>query len=453
MSCPTNANIGFVTLSNGPIKQLDLNNIIVKAPPLSIALATTTIRPVLRGNIIEDSTATSSTCSYKGTTYHLVNIQICAVMNIGYTLPGQKNSPVAELIMTFRSPEGNNLSGILLCVPIYDSGTVSHAAYLSQVIDTDIPSCKYTKTPNIQYSDTPYRVFNTGSMTKCIIEACNDRNALAYNYIKNQSKCILYDSNPIKRIKKNDKEVNVFFGTVDHNVSNKTCNIKTNSTDKSVSNLESIFYSWEGDTTHTSIAYKTCFETISEDDEIHSKSLYVVVFPNGIHLPPSHFQQLVLQLNGTLLPYMVPPDISDGNATIQKYDIDDDNNTVPSIISDDGILNSKQVSTCTDSFKYRFEYFTLPPRSKRFMIKAPEKCPYYKTTQYKCVPFNQLKDLSGSYVVPGNKTLNDILKEENQTVESDDVQDTGKNEDMVANIMIVVALGLLAAGTYVIIKK
>jgi hypothetical protein len=42
-----------------------------------------------------------------------------------------------------------------------------------------------------------------------------------------------------------------------------------------------------------------------------------------------------------------------------------------------------------------------------------EKCPYYKTSQYKCVPFNQLHDLSGNpqdaYVIPGNSSLQNVL--------------------------------------------
>jgi hypothetical protein len=76
-----------------------------------------------------------------------------------------------------------------------------------------------------------------------------------------------------------------------------------------------------------------------------------------------------------------------------------------------------QVSTCTDDFTHNFVYYTQPPRipsSPSSSSGINNRCPYYQTTQYKCVPFNQLKDLSGQYVIPGAKTLNTILGESQQ---------------------------------------
>ena len=113
---------------------------------------------------------------------------------------------------------------------------------------------------------------------------------------------------------------------------------------------------------------------------------------------------------------MIPPAIRAGDSTLRSYTFDDDGNKVPSVISQDGIIYSTPISSCTDEFRNRFEYFTLPPRLPTSVSARynSEQCPYYKTTEYKCMPFNQLKDLSGAYVVPGNKTLDTILYEQQQ---------------------------------------
>ena len=90
------------------------------------------------------------------------------------------------------------------------------------------------------------------------------------------------------------------------------------------------------------------------------------------------FQQLLIQLNGSLTPY------------------------------DTSGTTNKTISVSSDYFRNRLEYFILPPRSSSRQFNT-EQCPYYKTSQYKCMPFNQLKDLSNNYVIPGSKTLNTIL--------------------------------------------
>ncbi len=192
-------------------------------------------------------------------------------------------------------------------------------------------------------------------------------------------------------------------------------------------NLESIFYEWENDTSQTSLAYKTCFETIDANNNPTSKSLYIVVFPNGIHLSQAGYQQLLIQLNANLPPYMIPPAIRGGDATLRSYKFDDEGNKVPTITSQDGIIYHTPISSCTDEFRHRFEFFTFPPRLPNSVSAKfnSEQCPYYKTTQYKCVPFNQLADLSGNYVIPGNKTLDTILYERQQAQLKENAGDIG----------------------------
>ena len=84
-------------------------------------------------------------------------------------------------------------------------------------------------------------------------------------------------------------------GTIDH-TSAPTPSCKDANKDKEniVANLQTLFYEWEGDTSQYSLAYKTCFETLDENNSPVSRSLYVVVFPNGIHLSPQDYQQLLV---------------------------------------------------------------------------------------------------------------------------------------------------------------
>ena len=197
MHCPLDANAGFIELI-GPITQADLHNIQVKDHPLSIVISPKMTPPSLHGNKIIETT--DNYCRHKGNIFNMIDGQICSVTNSGYILPGQTTSPVAELILSFKPKSKTELSGILLCIPIYDSGNPSHDAYINQFITPSDPSDKNVNAPT----------------------------------------------------------------------------------------LESIFY---GDTTQTSFAYTTCFETIDKNITT-SKSLYVIVFPNGIHVTQAGFQTL-----------------------------------------------------------------------------------------------------------------------------------------------------------------
>ena len=143
MYCPSDVNTGFIELV-GPIQQADLTSITIKSYPLSISFAPRTTTPSLIGNRIDEST--ENTCTFKGQRFSLVDVQICSVTNKGYRLPGSTTPPAAELIISFSANKAaqdlSALSGILICVPIYDSGNQSHAEYLYQLIDPSVPSCQ-----------------------------------------------------------------------------------------------------------------------------------------------------------------------------------------------------------------------------------------------------------------------------------------------------------------------
>jgi len=436
MSCPPDVNTGLIQLV-GPIQPSDVNNITVNSYPLLISFAPRTTFPSLIGNRIDEST--DNTCTYRGNRFYLVDVQICSVTHKGYHLPGLTSDPVAELILSFSS--GGSLSGLLLCVPIFDSGSSSHSAYLNQLIDDSVAGCNYTTQSG--YGFTPAadnQTIGNATLSSCVKTCCNDPQCISYMYgygtctLANSQMSILNQGNGL-----------ITSGTIDRSKPQSCSGVVKDST-ALIPTLQSIFYETDTDTSQISLGYKTCFETMTGTMQSHS--LAVFLFPNGIHLLPASYQQLLLQMNGTLPPFMLPPAIRDGEATVQSYSLDDNGHKIATEVSQDGILYTTPLSTCSDEFKNRFEYFTKPPSlpvksSKKYKKAVEAFTDCHTTSQYKCVPFDQLRDLSGEYVVLGsNPTLKSFLPNANESMESGD---TGINWTSVGvDAGIVVLFGIIA---------
>lgn len=402
--CPLDVNTGIIELV-GPINHTELQSIENRGSPFSISFAPRTTVPSLIGNRIEETS--ENTITIKGDRYSLVDVQICSSLHKGYILPFMNEAPIAELILSFTPktiPSSlQQLSGALLCIPIYDTGFPNHNQYLSQLIHSDAPSCNYTNQPGSDYKGGDYQNLQNTSLLKCINSCCNDPKCMAYTHTSGN--CYLKNSIP-NLVKTGDNSMNA--GTVNHSQPGSTCSINKDKENK-VANLQTIFYDWENDESQSSLTYKTCFETFDVNNNPSSRSLYVAVFPNGIHLSQQEFQLLLLQLGGSLQSFQCPPALRNAENTLSAYNFNNEGQKIPSRVSSDGLLYRTPLSSVSKDFTERFEYFTKPPRlSHKFDSNA---CPYYKTEQYKCVPFNQLKDLSGNYVIPGNTTLESILRE------------------------------------------
>ena len=409
---------GFIQLT-GPILQQDAKQIKNETYPLSISFAARSTPPTLKGNRIIDSTDISTnTCIYKGTTYTLQDTQICSVMNKGYLLPGQSGEPIAELIISYspdKHPSSENeLSGILLCIPIYDSGVPNHNEYLTRLIDPDMPLCNYTEQEGIEYTEGGYKNIPNSTLLGCVKACCGDANCVAYTF--NSGTCSLKNTTSMQTT---TQKPSITSGKITRGgeANNKDQNVASSAL---VPTPESIFYEWDGDTTQQSLVYTTTFETI-HNSRLVLNSLYVVVFPTGIRLASAMYRQLLLQMRSadnsivnTWPTYRVPLKIRDYKPTVTQYKFDSSGNKIATATSEEGIIYTTSISTSSDSFRDRFQWFMKPPlrtgKSKKF---NSEKCPYYKTSEYKCVPFNQLHDLSGStqdaYVIPGNTSLQNIL--------------------------------------------
>jgi hypothetical protein len=415
---------GFINLTVRPDSQ-QLQSIMTNNYPLSISFAPRSTPPTLEGNhIIESTDMSPNTCTYGGNTYNMEDIQICAVMNKGFLLPGQLTPPVAELIISFSSPHSDSsikkLDGILLCIPIYDSDTPNHNEYLTQLIDPDMPKCNYTQKEATSYTAGEYKSITDSTLINCVKSCCGDPNCISYTF--NSGKCSLH--NTISDLS-STTDTSITSGTI-----NRDKDGKNTAQYKSLSpTLDTIFYNSNVDTSQTSLAYMTTFNTVDASNIISgTKTLYIVVFPNGIRMTSSSYQQLVLQMRSmkpsmtsNLLPYYVPIGIRNVDNTLITYEVDSSGNKIPKRTSTTGEISQTILSSCNDDFKNRVQYFTKPPYylSKSFKSFNSEKCPYYKTTEYKCVPFNQLHDLSGvdqdAYVIPGNSTLQNIIDKNKST--------------------------------------
>lgn len=318
MFCPADVNTGLIQLV-GPIASSDLSSITVDRAPLSIRFEPRSTPPSLSGNRIEESV--KNTCTYHSQKFSLADVQIVSSVHKGFNLPGNTETPIAELILSFSANSHasslTQLSGLLMCLPIYESSSTSHDAYLHQIFENDP-----TKPNN--------------------------------------------------------------------------------------ASLESLFYSSNTDTTQTSLGYRTCFETQDNAGQIGSNSLYVLVFPHGIRLASASYRMP----SRSLFNYQLPPGLRDNNSTVRTYTLNDDGRKTVTQIDRSGVMYTIPVSTCSEDFKNRFEYFTRPPERStlsRSTSKKAESCP--TVNQYKCIPFDQLRDVHGGYVNMADGTcLNDIIQ-------------------------------------------
>jgi hypothetical protein len=428
MSAINNTLSGFVQLTVGTsqLSTTTLDSIANNSHPVTISFAPRSTVPELQGNMILDSTDTSTnTCTYKGNVYDMADVQICSVMNKGYQYTGDTGQPVAELIITF-APKQNLagtkvMDGILLCVPIYDSGMPNHNEYLTQLIDPNMPACNYTNNPGTKYTEGTYKQGDNSSLVNCVKSCCDDPNCISYNF--NGGKCSLNNMvSASTTAGETDSSGTINRGAPANNTGGNRSAITPT--------LQTIFYNSNTlqDTSQKSLAYVTTFDTVNGNNQIVStKTLFIVVFPVGIHMAAAAYQQLILQMRSkdpsitnALRPYYVPLRVRNYESTVKSFNVDSTGNKVPTTTSNKGEISVVQISNCDDQFKNRFEWFTKPPLvlTKTTSTKTfnSEKCPYYKTSQYKCVPFDQLHDLSGNaadpqdaYVIPGNANLQDML--------------------------------------------
>ena len=164
----------------------------------------------------------------------------------------------------------------------------------------------------------------------------------------------------------------------------------------------------------SSFGYRACFETVRGDNTVHSNSLHVFIFPSGIHVSHSDYALLT---HDALHTYRIPPALRNSEQTIQRSTIRDGVKQYTKL--SDGIIDPISFTSCSDTFSSRFEYFLQAPLSisisNTTQHMQANTTQSYKPSQYKCVPFDQNKNLHEQngdiYVTPGptSPTLEQLL--------------------------------------------
>lgn len=422
-TCPVSGNSGVVHLS-GPLQPSEIKNISEKGYiPISLCFSPrTTVPSLLNTNEIMEDTRAS--CVYLGKVYHLISIQVCSPLHKGYILPedSARDPSSAECILTYApsdTVEEGPLSGIILCLPIYQSTTPMYDSYLDQIAtDKDI-TCGYQNEQGKTYEGTDNRVIENSTLRKCTKACCDDAQCLAYTF--GSGKCHIKHtaSNLVSSRDNTTISGNIKRGQL-------TSPVPPPSTPQAlVSTLQSLFYLPDGTTTHPIIGYKTCFESTKNNiQSIHTLAVYV--FPKGIRMLPASYLYLVQRMSSPLPSYRIPSSVRKDGRTFMRQRMNNGAKelTEPSM---KGEIYTTTVSTCTEEFRGRFEYFTLPSHSfteckrdgsTRVSPRPDSSCRRLPTSQYKCVPFNEKTDVKGGLVYPTGATLKDVLESQKKAADA-----------------------------------
>jgi hypothetical protein len=118
-------------------------------------------------------------------------------------------------------------------------------------------------------------------------------------------------------------------------------------------------------------------------------------------------------LSSTIKRYKAPIPIKGTDPTVVRYRFDDNGNKKSTATSAEGFLYTTQISSCSDEFKNYIQYFTIPPGlPSSSKVAGSRSNKLYRPDQYKCVPFDQLRDMSGKYVKLGSKSMEQVMSEQ-----------------------------------------
>lgn len=213
-------------------------------------------------------------------------------------------------------------------------------------------------------------------------------------------------------------------------------------TDAPAASIQTLFFDDAKDTLATSFSYQTCIELIgnTEDGSVNSFSARVFVFPMGAALVPQDAANLAAvfskQAGGTLPPYQLPVGFRGALQTMLSFTVNEEGEKVATQLSDIGQISVTPISPVGDDFKNTIQFFRKPPVLAG--VTTPDsQCPTYSTSQYKCVPFNALNDLSGNQVVMSGTSLADVVNQQQSVIAQGITSiDTLKRVGLIALIII-----------------
>jgi hypothetical protein len=206
--------------------------------------------------------------------------------------------------------------------------------------------------------------------------------------------------------------------------------------------LQTLFYKNKDDKSQVCLSYATCFDLVGENQAQAQASVNCrfFVFPNGINLKATDATILSTRISqNNILPlFALPPGlIGYGMETVVEIQFDAEGNKQVVATSSQGNVPISTISVVSEEFVHKIQFFSHPPQlTADFNTKT---CPYYRTTEYKCVPFDQLRDLSGNTVMPSGVSLDKVLQNTNEAT-SVTTTSSFNTEDMWEAIVIVVSV-------------
>lgn len=215
--------------------------------------------------------------------------------------------------------------------------------------------------------------------------------------------------------------------------------------------LQTLFYKDENDKSQVSLSYATCFDLVGEEGQGQSSvNCRFFVFPQGIHLTAADTMTLSTRIaQNNILPLFALPSglIGYGMATAIEIQYDGEGNKQIVATSPQGNVPVTPIAVVSQDFIHKIQFYSHPPQlTSDFNTKT---CPYYKTTEYKCVPFDQLRDLSGNTVMPGGVGLDKVLQSTNDATSASTARSFNTGDMWEAIIIIVSVLGGLWLFTWI----
>jgi hypothetical protein len=178
-----------------------------------------------------------------------------------------------------------------------------------------------------------------------------------------------------------------------------------------------------------SLGYTTCFET-QDSTTTTTNELYVVVFPDGIHLDNTTYTNITTYLSMTSsTPYYIPSIIRNHRNTVNKLTTLN-GAKISEEVSFKGQIYTNPITICgATTFTSIFDYFIVAPKetdSSGGSSSSSTGLTRYNTSQYKCVPLDPSRILKNSniYVSPDSTddTLKTLLAQQGPTVKPVDNQ-------------------------------
>jgi len=216
-----------------------------------------------------------------------------------------------------------------------------------------------------------------------------------------------------------------------------------------IPSLSSLFYSSKRDTSQVSLSYKTCVEVKEAQaaQTFSTKSLAVFVFPHGIHIASNILQPFLAQK--VPQKFRLPSLIREDKATAKSYRF---NNGVKEITetSSEGVLYTTTINSCNDEFKGKIQYFVRPPPIPS-VSSSSTTTTKLTTSQYKCVPFDKLKNVEAGERV--NLTLKDVINtQERFRIGQDATRTTGLSPEQMEAIIAgsIIGVGVIAWVIYAV---